>query len=91
MVLHEPPDVVPKVDSVSSAYLTGPRYAGLCAQPECGQPLTTDESDEVFVTDHDPRSQHPLRNVTICKACRYSSDLNKHLFSSSVMLSSGKA
>jgi hypothetical protein len=60
----------------------------LCAQPECGQPLTTDESDEVFVTDHDPRSQHPLRNVTICKACRYSSDLNKHLFSSSVMLSS---
>ena len=88
VLLHEPPDVVPKVDSVNSAYLTGTRYAGLCAKPECGQSLTTDESDEVFVTDHDPRSQHPLRNVTICKACRYSSDLNKHLFSSSVMLSS---
>ncbi len=89
VLLHEPPDVVPKVDSVSSAYLTGPRYAGLCAEPECGQPLTTDDTDEVFVVDTDPRSQNPWRNVTICKTCRNSSNKNKHMFSRGITVSSG--
>jgi hypothetical protein len=86
--LHETSDMVNKVDSVCSAYLTGPRHIGLCAMTECNQPLTTDDTDEVFVPDTDPRSQNPLRNVKICKACRNSSDRNKHLFSSSVMVSS---
>ena len=88
VLLNEPLDIVHQVDSVCSAYLTGPRYIGLCAMPECGKPLTTDTTDEVFLTDTDPRSQNPLRNVKICKACRYSNERNKHLFSSSVMLSS---
>ncbi len=88
VLLHEPPDVVPKVDSVSSAYLTGTKYVGLCAKPECGQPLTTDESDQVFVVDTDPRSQSPWRNVTICKTCRNSSNKNKHMFSRGIMVSS---
>ena len=88
VLLHEPPDVLPKVDSVSSAYLTGPRYAGLCAEPECGQPLTTDDTDEVFVVDTDPRSQNPWRNVTICKTCRNSSNKNKHMFSRGIVVSS---
>ena len=88
VLLHEPPDVVPKVDSVSSAYLTGTKYVGLCAKPECGQPLTTDESDQVFVVDTDPRSQNPWRNVTICKTCRNSSDKNKHMFSRGIVVSS---
>jgi hypothetical protein len=88
VLLTEPLDIVPKVDSVCSAYLTGPRHIGLCAIPECGKHLTTDDTDEVFVADTEPRSQNPLRNVTICHACRYSSDKNQHLFSSSIMLSS---
>ena len=71
VMLHEPPDIQPKVDSVCGAYLTSPKHIGLCAMPECGKPLTTDKTDEVFATDTDPRSQNPLRNVKICYACRY--------------------
>jgi hypothetical protein len=87
---HEPPDMVTNVDSVCGAYLTGTRYLGLCSMPECGKPLTTNDTDEVFGTDTDPRSQHLLRNVKICKTCGYSNERNKHLFSSSVMLSSSR-
>ncbi len=51
--------------------------------PECGKPLTTNDTDEVFGTDTvtvtDPRSQHTLRNVKICKTCRYSNARNTSL------------
>ena len=54
--LHEPPDTVNKVDTLCGAYLTGPRHVGCSTLPECNEPLTTDNTDEVFVTDNDPRS-----------------------------------
>ena len=49
----------------------------------CGNPLTDDTSsttDEVFATDFLRPRGAPLRIVRICKACRYSSERNKHLF-----------
>ena len=77
VLLHESPDMINKVDSVCSEYLTGPRYVGCCAIATCGGPLTNDNTDEVFATDFDPRSSDPLRvlgvrsnNILILQDCK---------------------